>query len=123
MGEIFVFGSNLAGRHGKGAALHARKHYGAEYGVGVGLSGSAYAIPTKDGKLRTLPLDQIKEYVDAFLVFATQNPNLTFRVTAIGTGLAGYSHADIAPMFEGSPGNCKLPPEWGAFIGTTASDQ
>ena len=123
MSEIFVFGSNLAGRHGKGAALHARKHYGAEYGVGVGLTGSAYAIPTKDGKLRTLPLDQIKEYVDAFQVFATQNPNLTFRVTAIGTGLAGYSHAEIAPMFEGSPGNCRLPPEWGAFIGTTAADQ
>lgn len=123
MGEIFVFGSNLAGSHGKGAALHARKHYGAEYGVGVGPTGSAYAIPTKDGKLRTLPLDQIRGYVDAFLAFAAQNPDLTFRVTAIGTGLAGYSHAEIAPMFEGAPSNCNLPPEWGAFIGKLASDQ
>lgn len=70
--EIFVFGSNLAGRHGKGAALYAREHYGAVYGVGVGPTGSAYAIPTKDGKLRTLPLDQIKKHVDAFLAYAAQ---------------------------------------------------
>ena len=119
MSEIFVFGSNLAGRHGKGAALHARKNYGAVYGVGVGLTGSAYAIPTKDGKLRTLPLNQIKDYVDAFLDFAAQNPSLIFRVTAIGTGLAGYSHADIAPMFEGAPSNCNLPAEWATYVRKT----
>lgn len=119
MSEIFVFGSNLAGRHGKGAALYARKNYGAVYGVGVGLTGSAYAIPTKDGKLRTLPLNRIKEYVDAFLDFAAQNPNLTFRVTAIGTGLAGYSHADIAPLFEGAPSNCNLPTEWATYVRKT----
>jgi hypothetical protein len=110
--EIFVFGSNLAGRHGKGAALHARKHYGAEYGVGIGPTGDAYAIQTKDIALRSLPLDQIKGWVSDFIAYAYHRPNLTFKVTAIGTGLAGYKHEDIAPMFKGAPPNCKLPAEW-----------
>jgi hypothetical protein len=110
--DIFVFGSNLAGRHGKGAALYARQHHGAQYGVGVGLTGSAYAIPTKDAKLKTLPLGEIEGHVYWFLVFAREHPEMTFKVTAIGTGLAGYRHEDIAPMFKGAPENCQLPPEW-----------
>ena len=105
--ESFVFGSNEAGRHGKGAALHARKHYGAVYGVGFGCTGDAWAIPTKDGNLRTLPLDQIGRYVRQFLAYATENPELTFKVTAIGTGLAGHRHEDVAPMFDGAPANCQ----------------
>lgn len=64
--EIFVFGSNEAGRHGKDAALHARQHYGAKYGVGLGRTGDAWAIPTKDGKLKTLPLEKIEKYVAQF---------------------------------------------------------
>jgi hypothetical protein len=114
--KIFVFGSNLAGRHGKGAALTAREKYGAVYGVGVGRTGMAYAIPTKDENLRTLPLDRIREYVDDFLAYARQNPGLTFHVTAIGTGLAGYTHEDIAPMFENAPKNCELPEVWEGHI-------
>jgi hypothetical protein len=110
--SILVFGSNLAGRHGKGAALYARREYGAIYGQGVGLQGDSYAIPTKDRNLKTLPLDIIKQYVDEFLIFATSNPDLTFQVTAIGTGLAGYKHKDIAPMFKNAPANCILPKEW-----------
>ena len=109
---IFVFGSNLAGRHGKGAALFARKHYGAELGVGIGRTGSAYAIPTKNHKLQPLPLEAIKYHVDEFIRYANSHPNLTFRVTAVGTGLAGYKHGQIKPMFKDAPPNCMMPPEW-----------
>jgi hypothetical protein len=109
MTTIFVFGSNLAGRHGKGAALHARQHHGAIYGQGIGLQGSSYAIPTKDARLRTLPLDQISTYVEDFKIFAASRPDLIFQVTPIGCGLAGYTPAQIAPMFRGAPANCLLP--------------
>lgn len=110
--EVFVFGSNLAGRHGKGAALTARMQYGASYGVGIGLSGRSYAIPTKDHNLRTLDIHQIKQYVDDFVVFAKSRPDLKFYITAIGCGLAGYRHEQIAPLFAGVPENCVLPNEW-----------
>lgn len=109
---IFVFGSNLAGRHGKGAALYARQHHGAIYGQGIGRQGNSYAIPTKDARLRTLPLADIKVFVDGFLRYATDEPTLRFQVTAIGTGLAGYRHEDIAPLFARAPSNCQLPEEW-----------
>ncbi len=112
MTEIFVFGSNLAGRHGAGAALHARKHHGALYGYGHGRMGSAYAIPTKDEQIRTLPLESIRRYVAIFIAYATSHPELRFQVTAVGTGLAGYKHEDIAPFFRNAPENCSLPPEW-----------
>ena len=109
---IFVFGSNLAGRHGKGAALDARRLYGAEWGVGVGRTGNAYAIPTKDLNLYTLPLTSIQAHVDFFIVYARAHPELTFEVTRVGCGLAGYKDLDIAPMFRMAPGNCKLPEAW-----------
>ena len=97
---IFVFGSNLAGRHGKGAARHARLRCGAVYGVGVERTGNAYAIPTKDEKLHTLTLDRIQAYVDEFLQFACAHPDLIFQVTRVGCGLAGYKDEQIAPMFS-----------------------
>ena len=109
---VFVFGSNLAGRHGKGAALFARCWRGAIYGQGIGLQGNSYAIPTKNERLRTLPLYAIKQHVDTFLEFARSRPDLTFQVTRIGCGLAGYTDAQIKPMFEDAPLNCNLPPEW-----------
>lgn len=114
---IFVFGSNLAGRHGKGAALYAREKKGAEYGVGVGRTGFAYAIPTKDGSLRTLPIGIIRNHVAKFLEYAKAHPELEFYITPIGTGLAGYKHEDIAPLFEGAKelSNCALPDEWWAL--------
>lgn len=118
MSEIFVFGSNLAGRHGKGAALHARQHHGAINGFGHGRMGNAYAIPTKDENIRTLPLDSIRRYVAIFVAYAKNHPELRFQVTAIGTGLAGYKHEDIAPMFKGAPSNCRLPDEWARFVET-----
>lgn len=109
---IFVFGSNLAGRHGKGAALDARREYGAVYGVGVGRTGDAYAIPTKGHSLQTLPLYVIAGYVKDFILYATDHPELEFFVTRVGCGLAGYSDDQIAPLFAGAPPNCELPKAW-----------
>lgn len=110
--KIFVFGSNLAGRHGKGAALFARQHHGAVYGKHVGLQGDSYAIPTKDANLKPLRLNVIHMYVIGFKEFAAQHPELTFEVTRIGCGLAGYTDAEIAPMFANAPINCNLPHGW-----------
>jgi hypothetical protein len=112
MMEVFVFGSNLAGRHGKGAARDAFLRHGAIYGKGEGLAGLSYAIPTKDAKIKTLPLAAIAAHVIAFLDFAHAHPELTFNVTRIGCGLAGYRDADIAPLFKGAPANCNLPEGW-----------
>lgn len=109
---VFVFGSNLAGRHGKGAALWARQHRGAVYGQGTGLQGNSYAIPSKDEHLRTLPLDRIEPHVCEFLAFARSRPDLTFQLTPIGCGLAGYRREQIEPMFTGAPANVLWPPEW-----------
>ena len=109
MTTIFVFGSNLAGRHGKGAARYARQHHGAIYGQAGGLQGSSYAIPTKDAQIKTLPLGHIQQYVQDFKTFAASRTDLTFHVTPIGCGLAGYTPDQIAPMFKGAPVNCILP--------------
>ena len=98
-GEIFVFGSNEAGRHGKGAAKQALK-WGAVYFQGIGLFGQTYAIPTKNKKIKTLPIVCIAVYVYQFIEFAIANPDLTFLVVPIGTMLAGYKPEDIAPLFE-----------------------
>lgn len=114
MKEIFVFGSNLAGRHGKGAALYAKQYHGAIYGQGIGLQGNSYAIPTKDARIKTLPLNTIKEYVDDFINFAYKHKELKFIVTPIGCGLAGYKYEQIAPMFFECKGlsNVVLPKEF-----------
>lgn len=98
--RIFVFGSNMAGRHGKGAALHAYRVYGAKTGIGIGHIGNSYAIPTKDHHLRSLKLAEIEPFVKGFLAYAFEHPELHFSVTKIGCGLAGYSDHEIAPMFN-----------------------
>jgi hypothetical protein len=113
--KIFVFGSNLAGRHGAGAARYARLHHGAIYGIGQGPQGNSYAIPTKDEQIKTLPLESIRKYVEGFLEYARANPNKTFQLTAIGCGLAGYSPKDIAPMFHSAPDNVEKPPEFNYY--------
>lgn len=113
MTEIFCFGSNRAGKHGKGAALYARQHHGAIYGQGEGLQGTSYAIPTKDASIKTLPLDVIRLHVSRFLNCARNiRPDLTFRLTPIGCGLAGYKPEQIAPMFRDAPANVILPEEF-----------
>lgn len=92
--EIFVFGSNLEGMHGGGAAAVARK-WGAIWGQGDGLQGQTYAIPTMQGGV-----DTIKPYVDEFLAFAISHPKLKFLVTEIGCGIAGFTVQEIAPLFK-----------------------
>lgn len=112
--EVFVFGSNLAGRHGAGAALIAHTVFGARYGKAEGLMGirsgrRCYAIPTKDQWLRTLRLDQIERHVARFISVALVRDDLHFLVTPIGCGLAGYLPRDIAPLFRAVPSNVSLP--------------
>ena len=98
-GHIFVFGSNLSGRHGKGAAKTALG-WGAKWGQAAGLQGRNYGIPTKDASIRrTLTIKEIKPFVDEFIEFSKNNPNLIFLVTEVGCGLAGHKQKDIAPLF------------------------
>lgn len=92
--EIFVFGSNLAGLHGGGAARAAMMHFGAIWGQGVGLQGQSYAIPTMHGGV-----DRIQPYVDEFIIFAEEHPEMHFLVTPIGCGIAGFTPEEIAPLF------------------------
>jgi hypothetical protein len=106
---IFVFGANLAGRHGAGAAKEAARSWGAQRGVGNGRQGQAYAIPTKDARLYVLPIPQIAKLVAQFKGYAKQHPELHFLVTEIGCGLAGYTAEEIAPLFGSCPSNCELP--------------
>lgn len=98
-GHCFVFGSNLAGQHGAGAARFAAEKFAAQPGVGVGPTGGAYAIPTMDFDLKPLALEHIKGFVDEFIEEAARNPHVTYHLTPIGTGIAGYSVEDIAPLF------------------------
>lgn len=107
--EIFVFGSNLSGIHGAGAAKLAYDKFGAKWGVGIGLAGQTYAIPTKDRDIQTLPLDKINHWVESFLMYASLRQEKIFLVTKIGCGLARYKVEDIAPMFKGHSSNVILP--------------
>lgn len=107
--EIFVFGSNLAGMHGGGAAWVAYRKFGAIMGQGVGLQGRSYGIPTMQGGVET-----IKPYVDEFIEFAKSRQDLTFLVTRIGCGIAGFTDEEISPLFEKAHEveNIVLPPGW-----------
>jgi hypothetical protein len=99
-GQIFVFGSNLSGRHGKGAAKTALG-WGAKWGQAAGLQGRTYGIPTKDASIRrTLTIEEIKPFVDDFIEFAKSRKDLIFLVTEVGCGLAGLKPKDIAPLFK-----------------------
>lgn len=109
---VFVFGSNLAGRHGKGAALWARRWRGAIYGQGEGLQGNSYAIPTKDAQIKTLPYEVVAEHIADFIDFAVSRPDLRFQLTPVGCGLAGFTREQIEPLFKGAPENVIWPPEW-----------
>ena len=92
--EIFVFGSNLQGQHGGGAARAAYEQFGAVWGQGLGLQGKTYAIPTMHGGI-----EEIKPYVDEFIAFARVHPELKFLVTRIGCGIAGFTDEEMAPLF------------------------
>ncbi len=115
--DVFVFGSNLAGKHGGGAALMAWKKFGAVWGQGVGLQGQSYAIPTMQGGIET-----IKPYVDEFIDFARECDQNTFYVTRIGCGIAGFRDEDIAPLFTEAMDlyNVRLPESFARIIATNA---
>lgn len=129
---IFVFGSNLAGIHGAGAAKHAVLHHGAKRHIGVGPTGQAYAIPTKSCSLTPLPLDIIEGYVKQFRQYALKIMQLetfimkdqgppyvmsAFQVTRVGCGLAGYKDHEVAPLFKDMPANCWFDIEWKPYLG------
>lgn len=97
---LFVFGSNLAGIHGAGAAQHAEQYYGAKRGIGYGLQGRSFAIPTKDEYIKTLPLERIQYFIDSFVLEANYTMlSYTYILTRIGCGLAGYTDEEILGLF------------------------
>ena len=114
--SIWVFGSNLAGRHGAGAAKLAAALYGAVRGNGHGRMGRCFAIPTKDEKLAVIGLHEIQASIKNFLCYATEHADIPFFVTRVGCGLAGYHDAQIAPMFKCAPANCSLPDIWKPYL-------
>lgn len=105
-GEIFVFGSNAAGSHGAGAALIAYEKFGAEWGVGSGLTGRTYALPTMGG------VAELRDEASRFVDFARRHPELTFYLTKVGCGIAGYAEDDVAPLFASAPDNVIKPAGW-----------
>lgn len=114
---VFVFGSNLAGRHGAGAALVAHEEFGAEYGIGEGLIGSSYAIPTKDKHLKTRSLKEIEKSVKDFLKYVRHSDHqVQFFVTRIGCGLAGFKDSEIAPLFQHAEGNLSFAEQWRPYL-------
>lgn len=113
---ILVFGSNEAGRHGAGAAKFAFEHKGAIMGKGFGHFGKSFAIPTKDIHIKTLDLRTIRVYVDRFIRYAAENPQLQFKVTQVGCGLAGLKAEDIAPMFVGGQKNVFYDEAWKPYL-------
>ncbi len=117
--EIFVFGSNLQGMHGAGAAQTAVEKFGAIMGQGVGLRGQSYAIPTMQGGVET-----IKPYTDEFIAFAKEHPELHFLVTRIGCGIAGFRDEDIAPLFANviNLTNVSLPKSFIKIISSETND-
>ena len=113
--EVFVFGSNLAGVHGAGAAKVAVIYFGAQWGLGKGLMGNSYGIATKDCQIKTLPLPVIKENISQFVEFTLNNPDLKFFVTRVACVLAGYKDKQIAHLFKGAV-NCSFAEEWGQYL-------
>jgi hypothetical protein len=110
--EIFVFGSNLAGRHGAGAARYALDHFGAQYGQGEGLQGHSYALPTLGSELEQLSAAGLAYYALRFYHTAADNPSLTFLLTKVGCGLAGYPESAMKWFFRFTPPNVVKPEGW-----------
>lgn len=98
--EVFVFGSNLRGIHGAGAAYTAYKFFGAEYGIGEGVTGNCYAIPTKDIDIFTLSIEDVEKHINTFIEHAKNTPDKDFLVVEIGCGLATYYPSQMAPLFK-----------------------
>jgi hypothetical protein len=112
---IFVFGSNLSGIHGAGAARYAHKNLGAKWGCGIGLTGHCYALPTKGINITFMSLDEVRRSIQHFTSFAYQNQGADFKVTQVGCGLGGFRKEEIAPMFEYAAhemSNCYFDTAW-----------
>ncbi len=109
---VWVFGSNLAGQHAKGAAKVARITFRAKRGDTEGRTGDAYAVPTQDRNFKALPLEEVAPAVERFLAWAKEHPEADLFVTRIGCGNAGFTDAQIAPLFADAPVNCSLPAPW-----------
>lgn len=114
--RIFVFGSNLAGAHGAGAAKFAVDYRGARMGRGVGPQGQSFALPTKDENIESLSLDEIGAFAVYFMIYAAKHKELRFQLTAVGCGLAGFTVDQIAPLFICAPSNVDWPPEWESWV-------
>ncbi len=110
--RVFVFGSNVAGLHGGGAAWYAKNKLGAEWGVGEGLTGQTYALPTCYVPGEPVTFDELIVYVANFLEVARAHTELTFFVSAVGCGIAGFEESEVGPLFKDAPANCDLPPGW-----------
>lgn len=121
-GYYFVFGSNESGSHGKGAALYAKQKLGARQGFAEGITGKCYALPTvgtwKNGKLQKMHFDTVQEYIKRFIEFTKKNPDKKFWITRVGCGLAGFSNAQIAPLFKCAVNqeNLNFPIDWKEFL-------
>jgi hypothetical protein len=113
--SVWVFGSNMAGRHGKGAALVARNHFGAAAGYFNGRMGSCYAIPTKDRNFKVLTKEQALPFIQAFVRYTHEHPMESFFVTRVGCGLSGIPDAKIAPLFARAF-NCSFAWEWRPYL-------
>lgn len=111
--DVFVFGSNTKGIHGVGSALHARRHWGAVLGVGEGMTGRAYALPTKQTPYQRRPLADVEASVERFLAFAKGRPEDRFLLTKVGCGRAGFTEGVIAALFAAAPENVVLIDEAG----------
>lgn len=112
--RIFVFGSNLLGIHGAGAAGYARKELGAQLGIGEGPTGRTYALPTCYRPGEPITLQELAVYVDNFLRYAEKHPETRFFVSAVGCGIAGFTEDEVSYIFRelGTPDNCDLPVGW-----------
>jgi len=113
---VFVFGSDLAGRHDSGAARVAAQHFAAVKGVGRGWAGQSFAIPTLNEHMQQMPLSQIAHYVDDFKIYAKNHPKMKYFLTALGCGIAGYKVSEIAPLFKGIHSNVIFPESFRPFI-------
>lgn len=110
---VFVFGSNTDGRHGAGAALYARNFCGAKNGIGEGMaSPTSYALPTVGHTLSRMSFETLKGHIAKFLQFASEHDELQFKVTRVGCERAGFSDAQVAPLFLNAPGNCLFDTGW-----------
>lgn len=113
---VFVFASNQRGRHGAGAALYAVSYFGAQEGFGEGFMGQSYGIPTKDHQIKTRPLEDIVPAIERFMDFARLHRRLKFFLTPVGCGRAGYTDAQVAPLFHRLSSNCAIPLSWSEYF-------